>query len=190
MTETKWKISEKRRGIPSGMLGKHQTEHQKQTASLTHKNRKVSEETKQKLSRINSERCNLIPWDKLSIEQKEKIKHFGKENGNWQGGLSFLPYCSKFNEELKESIRIRDNYQCQNLCCKLTQQESILLYNQSLHVHHVHYDKQNCYPDLIALCLRCNINANFNRKFYEKLYMNILNKRRLLLWTTIINKEV
>ncbi len=187
MTETKWKLSEKRRGIPSGMLGKHQTEYQKQIASLTHKNRIASKETKQKLSKINSEKCNLIPWEKLSDKQKEKIKHLGKENGNWQGGSSFLPYCSKFNNILKEKVRCRDNYTCQNPRCKLTQQESILLYNQSLHVHHIHYDKQNCYPDLITLCLRCNVNSNFNRTFHEQLYMNILNNRELLFWTNNLN---
>ncbi len=133
---------------------------------------------------------NSTPWNKgkswaKEVIQKIKENHanFSLENHpNWQGGISFLPYCIKFNKELKKSVRKRDNYTCQNPICKLTQQESLIIYDQCLDIHHIHYDKSNCYPDLITLCHSCNVKANSNRRFQEILYMNILNNRKLLFW--------
>ena len=121
-----------------------------------------------------------------NIKQKQKwhLERAGKQLGpngpNWKGGLSFLPYCHKFNDKFKEKIRERDNYTCQ--LCGLKQM-SLIGYHKRLAVHHVHYDKQNCYPDLITLCLLCNLNVNSNRKHYESLFMNKLNNKELLFWT-------
>jgi len=56
-------------------------------------------------------------------------------------------------------------------------------------IHHVHYDKENCYPDLITLCCADHGKVNFNRKYYESLFMNQLNKRGLLFWTLSLYKE-
>lgn len=104
-----------------------------------------------------------------------KERYRGSNHPNWMGGISFLPYCSRFNKSLKESVRIRDNHTCQ-LC-------STLQNGHKLSIHHIHYDKQNCYPDLIALCIKCNSKVNFHREHYEKLFMNKLNDRELLFWT-------
>lgn len=43
--------------------------------------------------------------------------------------------------------------------------------------------KENCWPDLITLCSRCNSKVNGNREHYENLFMNRLNERGLLFWT-------
>jgi hypothetical protein len=93
-------------------------------------------------------------------------------NHNWQGGKSFEPYCFKFNNQLKERIRERDNRTCQ-LC---GDKEN----GRKLSVHHIHYLKSDCEPDLVALCLRCNVKVNKNKEFYEGLFMNKLNDRGLL----------
>ena len=37
----------------------------------------------------------------------------GKKNNNWQGGKSFEPYGIEFSKKLKEEVRKRDNYRCQ-----------------------------------------------------------------------------
>jgi len=37
----------------------------------------------------------------------------GDKNPNWQGGISFEPYCPLFNNTTKEKIRNRDNRVCQ-----------------------------------------------------------------------------
>lgn len=84
-------------------------------------------------------------------------------------------YCFKFNNSLKEQIRIRDNHTCQ--LCGLVQT------TRKHSPHHVHYDKPNCYPDLILLCTGCNSKANHNRDMWESLFMNKLNERGLLFWT-------
>ncbi len=99
-----------------------------------------------------------------------------ENNPNWKGGISFLPYCPKFNNRLKELIRQRDNYTCQ-LCNKSQEKEG-----RKLSVHHIHYDKENCNPDLIALCCGCNARVNWNREEYENFFMNKLNERKLLYW--------
>lgn len=115
--------------------------------------------------------------------QKIKNKHHnfsGDKNPNWNGGLSFKPYCYRFNEQLKEEIRKRDNYQCQHPDCLITQLESKVLYSKALIPHHVHYDKENCYPDLITLCSKHNSVANGNRDYHEELFMKILKERNLL----------
>jgi len=99
----------------------------------------------------------------------------GNKNSNWNDGSSFKPYCPKFNERLKERIRERDNRTCQ-LC---GEEENI----KKLDCHHIHYDRENCYPDLISLCHICNSKVNGNRKYYEELFMNKLNENGLLLWS-------
>lgn len=112
----------------------------------------------------------------LTKIHKEKIRqaNIGEKNANWNGGTSFLPYCYKFNDELKERIRNRDNRTCQ--LCPCTEEEN----GKKLSVHHIHYDKPNCEPDLISLCNACNMKVNFNRDHWEKHFMNILRERGLV----------
>jgi len=119
-----------------------------------------------------------IPWNKgihLSDEYKEKLsksgkgKQSGNKHPNWQGGKSFEPYCFKFNKQLKDKIRNRDNYQCQFTGCLLSQLESLILYKQPLHIHHIHYDKENCETDLITLCVKHNVIVNTNRNYWKNI---------------------
>ncbi len=112
----------------------------------------------------------------ISNKTKEKISksHLGEKNPAWKGGSSFLPYCQKFNIQLREKIRIRDNKTCQ-LCGKTEIEEG-----KKLSVHHIHYDKENCYPDLITLCRSCNSIVNSNRNYWEEHFMKILKYKELL----------
>lgn len=186
---------EQKKKMSESKKGKHPTEETKKRMSESGKGRIFSEEHKRKIGKalkgrvfskdtINKMRRARI-GKPLSEEIKKKMSasRQGDKHPNWQGGLSYLPYCPKFNNELKESIRKRDNYTCQNPDCQLTQTESISLYTLSLCVHHVHYDKENCYPDLITICNVCNLKANNHKKFHEQLYMNILNNKEMLFWT-------
>ena len=113
---------------------------------------------------------------KFSSEHRRKKAEaqLGNKGSNWRGGISFEPYCPKFNRQLKMRVRERDNFTCQ-LC-------GVIENGKNLSIHHIHYDKNNCYPDLIALCVCCNTKVNSNRKYYEELFMNMLNSRDLLLW--------
>lgn len=111
-------------------------------------------------------RCKYCHHDKLSLI------FTGSGHPQWKGGISCEPYCDAWaDKEYKESIKARDNYECQNPDCWKT--------NFVLTIHHIDYDKKNCGPDnLITLCRSCNARANFNRKYHKQLYSNLLINRR------------
>lgn len=149
------KQSEAKLGDNNPFYRKHHTEESKKKSSKANRERKRDEETRKRMSENHTD---------VSCER----------NPNWRGGVSFIPYCPKFNRILKERVRDRDNRTCQ-LC---SEKEN----GRRLTVHHVHYDKENCHPDLISLCNKCNPKVNFNRQYYEMLFMNKLNERGLLFW--------
>lgn len=99
----------------------------------------------------------------------------GERNSNWHGGISFEPYCNKFNNVFKESVRKRDDYTCQ--LCGYEQ----LLDGKRLDVHHIHYDKENCAPDVVALCRSCNSRVNGNRDYWEQYFEEQLLHRGIKL---------
>ena len=108
-----------------------------------------SEETKRKLSIINT----------------------GELNGNWKGGISCEPYCFEWSsKEFKDFIKERDGYRCLNPFCFGN--------IHKLCVHHINYNKKDCVPEnLITLCTSCNSRANKNRKWHEAWYKAIINRR-------------
>ena len=204
--ETKKKISKAKKGIPK-------SEEHKKKISETMKGRKLSEETRKKMIEGCKKR-NMNPAYKnrqvkkgykhttksrikmsevqrgrkgriCSEETRKKLsaackgKNLGKENGNWKGGVSFENYCQKFNWSLKEKIRNRDNRTCQ--LCNTPEN------GKTISVHHIHYDKENCYPDLITLCSSCNSKVNSKRDYWEMYFMRQLVYRQIP--TTVNNME-
>ena len=98
------------------------------------------------------------PSKRSEVRAKMSKAKKGEKNPFWQGGISFEPYGLEFNDELKEQIRKRDNYQCQE--CGYFQKD--LGYNLS--VHHIDYNKKNNDPvNLISLCKNCHRKTGFNR---------------------------
>ena len=91
--------------------------------------------------------------------------HAGEKNPNWKGGISFEPYCIKFNNALKEEIRDKFGRKC--FLCPKTEEEN----GRKLDVHHVDYNKeQGCNGVrwlLVPLCISCNTIANFNREYWQ-----------------------
>ena len=113
------------------------------------------------LSRYSTKRC-------LSCAKK------GKLHPNYKDGKSFEPYSSSFTEELKEKIRKRDNYTCQN--CSITEEEHIIVFGNVLTVHHIDYDKKNSKEDnLVSVCCSCNFRANYNRNYWRKYFEGKVN---------------
>jgi hypothetical protein len=100
----------------------------------------------------------------------------GDLNPNWNEGLSKLPYAFEFTEQLKESIRQRDNNQCQ--LCKRKQYSDLRELKRKLAIHHINYDKQNCSENnLITLCHRCNTKTNFNRDYWFVYFTYIMENK-------------
>jgi len=116
------------------------------------KGKKHSRKTREHLSKTTSEY-----WAK----EKNRASQTGQNNHNWRGGISFEPYPTEFNRELKKSIRRRDGDKCLLCGCDW----------RRLDTHHIDYDKQNCSPhNLITLCSSCHAKTNHNREKWTKYF--------------------
>lgn len=101
------------------------------------------------------------------------LKKKGNKHPFWLGGISKLPYSFNFTIELKDKIRLRDDYRCK--ICDFTNEEHMIIYNDSLPVHHIDYNKQNCKEDnLITLCYQCHSRTNYNRNYWMEYLKNLL----------------
>ena len=160
--------------------GKHHSEESNEKNRIAHLGRKESEETLQK-------KRGKIPWNrglKTSDEVREKLSksHIGIQAGencpmygrtgekspNWHGGISFDPYCLKFNENFKE--RVREYF---GRCCYVCGKNEIDN-KERLSVHHVAYNKDTCCDDskplFVPLCHGCHTKTNHNRDFREEFF--------------------
>ena len=103
-------------------------------------------------------------------------QHRKKNNTCWQGGKSFEPYDTKFDNIYKESIRKRDNYTCQ--LCGMKQKKHLKLWKQKLHVHHIDYNKMNTQPkNNNSLCILCNGKVNKNREEWTKYFQKLMKRK-------------
>lgn len=108
-----------------------------------------------------------------SVEAKNKISKATSMNNNpnWRGGISFNKYSPLFNKQLKERVRVRDNFICQ--ICGIPELEC----KSRLDIHHIDYNKKNNNIDnLISLCRKCHIKTNYNRKDWTNKF--IISKKR------------
>jgi len=100
----------------------------------------------------------------------------GKDHPGWNNGSSFEPYGLDFNNNLREFIRKRDKYICQNPNCGIPEKECF----KDLISHHIDYNKRNNHPiNLIALCQSCHSKSNFSRGYWKTLYEDIQIKRKV-----------
>lgn len=107
---------------------------------------------------------------------KEKPFIQGENHPNWKDGSSRQQYPLEFNDELKESIRKRDDYECQ--LCGLQDEEHILIYSYSLMIHHLDYEKKNCDEgNLISLCNQCHGRTNYNRAYWTEFFTSKLKEK-------------
>lgn len=103
---------------------------------------------------------------KFGIEIRE-IK--GENHPQWQGGISFAPYCPKFDKKRREYIRDKFNRTC--ILCGKTEEDN----GKKLSVHHIDYNKmQGCGHNwgLIPLCSNCHAKTNYNRYYWFNLLNN------------------
>ncbi len=112
---------------------------------------------------------------KESIEKRQKNRSYesitGKSCHLWKNGLSKEPYGFDFKRILKEQIRQRDNFRCQE--CFRHQDELRSKSNKpyKLMIHHIDFNKRNNNPNnLISLCRNCHTQTNFNREQWTKYF--------------------
>jgi hypothetical protein len=113
---------------------------------------------------------------KRKISRKNKGENYGQcgpTHSQWRGGISYEPYCVIWtDEDFKESIKERDNYNCQNPLCEK---------GKPLRVHHINYIKKDCRPaNLITLCASCNSKANKDREWHMAFYKEILRRKNII----------
>ena len=175
--------------------GTHHTEESKQKNSEAHKGIPHSEESKQKNSNAQK---GKIPWNKgipaseehrqknsksqkgilksKEHNQKNSDAQKGNKNHNWKGGISYLPYCPKFNKKLKEEVRNKFGRKC--FLCNKTELENN---GKNMCVHHIDYDKeQGCNGktfELVPLCRSCHSKTNGER---DEQQIMIINKLRAM----------
>lgn len=105
--------------------------------------------TKYVLSLGKSHCCNKMCQSNF---YKKSRMYSLERNPKWNGGVSKLPYSMDWTQDLKDSIRKRDNYKCQK--CGAPQEE----FTTKLCVHHIDENKKNCDPkNLVSLCIYCHV---------------------------------
>ncbi len=156
--EIKKRLSVIHKGMPSGRKGKTgwiPSAEWRMKQSLSRKGIKMLN-TENMGRYIRTEKTR-----KIASEQKRGVK-----NPNWNNGSSFEPYSVEFTKALKQRIRERDKYICQE--CGFN--EGLL--KKNLHIHHIDYNKKNNYPNnLISLCNSCHMQTNFKRNDWIKYFI-------------------
>lgn len=159
-------ISKRLSGSNNPMYGKRPNQETRHKMSEAAKHRpQISEETQSKMSKSRKGK-------KLSEDTKRKISRAmtGPNGPNWQGGKSFEPYCPKFNFRIKEEIRNQYNRACV-VCGK-----SEILNGRRLLVHHIDGDKmQGCNGSrwhLAPVCASCHNRIHLD--YYEE-FLFIVN---------------
>jgi len=128
------------------------------------KGKKHRKESIEKIKQARSKQKSPFKGKKHTKKSKKLIStnHADfklEKHPNWRNGISFEPYKPEFNETLKEKIRNRDNYTCQNLDCENKQTKT------KFPIHHIDYNKNNNNEtNLITLCFSCHSKSNYKRK--------------------------
>ena len=126
--------------------------------------------TQESIELIRKSRLGIRRTEESKRKQKESIS--GNKHWNWKGGISCEPYSPTFNQQLKDRIRVRDNFICQK--CGTPELE----FNQRLTIHHIDYNKKNSEEsNLVSLCNKCNFQVNRDRAYWTAYFQNKLRTR-------------
>lgn len=174
--EVKLKLAEANRGrIP----------HNKGVPTTLEQRLKISASLKGRLSPNKGKNLSPETRKKISIahmgmpqtpETRAKISKSicGKNHPNWQGGISYEPYCPKWTPELRRRIRSFFGHQC--LLCGKSAEEN----GKQLSCHHVEYNKNACCDgrpvQFAALCHSCHAKTGSKRNDWENMIHIIINE--------------
>lgn len=158
--ETREKISKTKKGNCGGqkhpLFGTHPSEATKKKLRDSHLGKHLPEEQRRKIGQSN------IGHRALS----------GENAPGWKGGISFEPYCPRFNNKFKERVRAFFGYQCVE--CGTPQ------INRKMHVHHVNFRKDACciesvIPLFVSLCDSCHAKSGYDREYWQEHFTEIIN---------------
>jgi hypothetical protein len=182
--EHKQKLREAKLGNKNHRYGKRVSEETKKKMSISQKGkhnfwkgkkfkdehkRKISQKQKGHRSYSTPEGIEKIRISKTGKKQslESRLRRRGANCHFWRGGKSYEIYPVDWRNSLKISIRERDHYRCQ--ICGENQGD------ETLAVHHIDYNKQNCNPNnLISLCRSCHAKTNINRDKWIEWFKNLL----------------
>ncbi|MCK4526208.1 hypothetical protein KAW18_02455 [candidate division WOR-3 bacterium] len=114
----------------------------------------------------------------LTDEHKQHISdnhadQSGEKSGMWKGGISNLPYCEKFDDDLKERVRNFFGRCC--YVCGMNETDN----GRKLDVHHVNYNKMVCCNDVkplfVPLCRSCHGKTQKDREYWEEFFTVSIN---------------
>ena len=172
--ETRQKMSEARKGRFGGenayWFGKHLTEETRRKLSEANKGRFDGEKNPMFGIHLIGEKNHFcgkhhLEKSRQKMSEARKGRFGGEKSPTWKGGISFEPYCPKFNKDFKERVRILFDRKCFE--CNMSEEEN----GKKLSVHHVNYDKMMCCDDtpplFVPLCQSCHTKTNNNRVEWE-----------------------
>lgn len=145
--------------------------HTKETKQKIKEKRKYqvfSKETREKISKSHIGK-------KHSFETRIKIRNgkLGSKNSAWRGGVAKQKYPNVFNRLLREQIKKRDNYSCQE--CNINQKEV----GKALEVHHIDYNKNNnSKNNLITLCGVCHRRTYYDINKWINYYQKVMEEHK------------
>jgi hypothetical protein len=182
--EVRAKIRAAKLGDKNPMWGKHLSPETRAKLSIAHAGQAVTLETRIKIknailgchrseitrAKLRAARAMTSPETRAKL----RIAASGDKNANWRGGIH-VSYGPEFNHDLRETIRKRDNFLCQNPRCYLSE-------NRRKHsIHHIDFCKShNDCVNLITLCGQHHSKTNNgDRDYWMRYYHNLQTMRGL-----------
>lgn len=199
--DTKKKMSESKKGVPKSeehkrkvsiaLTGKKLSPDHCKNIGLSKKGQipwnkglagHLSEATLKQLSESEKNKPPITEETRIKMSKAvigAKNPMFGKTkelSSNWKGGVSFQPYCEKFNDKFKERVRAFFNYTCVE-CGRVWKHGE----KRRFDVHHVNFRKDSCCnenvrPLFVLMCPSCHSRTGGNREFWEDWFTDIIDE--------------
>lgn len=185
-SETRAKMSVAQSGENNPQFGKTLSIETRIKMSLAAIGKKKSAETRANMSKAQKghpvseaqrkHHSEIMRGRKASLETRIKMSDArrGEKCYLWQGGISFEPYCPKFNNDLKMRVRLFFDEKC--ILCGISKEDN----GQNLSVHHVEYNKQACCDGkpvhFATMCKRCHSRTNHHRRQWEDMMHRIIDE--------------
>lgn len=187
--------TESREKMRKAATGRRLSEETKRKLSEMEKGRIFSEEHRRKISAAKSGENHHYFGKTLSAEHRQKLSETRKgrvrseehcrkiseskkgcKHPQWLGGISYQPYCEKFNSEFKERVREFWGRHCVECGCDESENGARLA------VHHVNFRKDACcaedvVPLFVPLCRSCHTRTNTNREYWESRFTALINEQ-------------